>query len=272
MKTLQYVGHGFAKRILMSWLSTRHGRMIMTIYIAICDNNIADRKQTERLLEREKDKRLHDNCDVLYIDSFGSEEALMATPIKYDIFFIDVTDPSANGMDVAKRLRLKGIIAPIVLCQSTVSYTSYVNAPEEIIYIEKPISAGQISHLIDVACEWVKRKTPLIEIRCQKDTRFIKFDELVRAYPIDSFYTRVCLSDGEFLDMTDSVSSLAKQCESYGCFIRCRKDIVNILHIENAIDKGFRLSNGDTVHYSFSQKRSIIEVMASNMTRLRHDQ
>ena len=244
----------------------------MTIYVAICDNNIADRKQTERLLEREKDKRLHDNCDVLYIDSFGSEEALMATPIKYDIFFIDVTDPSANGMDVAKRLRLKGIIAPIVLCQSTVSYTSYVNAPEEIIYIEKPISTGQISHLIDVAGEWVKRKTPLVEIRCQKDTRFIKYDELVRAYPIDSFYTRVCLANGEFLDMTDSVSSLAKQCESYGCFIRCRKDIVNILHIENAIDKGFRLSNGDTVHYSFLQKNSIIEVMASNMARLRHDQ
>ena len=244
----------------------------MTIYIAICDNNIADRKQTERLLEREKDKRLHDNCDVLYIDSFGSEEALMATPIKYDIFFIDVTDPSANGMDVAKQLRLKGIIAPIVLCQSTVSYTSYVNAPEEIIYIEKPISAGQISHLIDVAAEWVKRKTPLIEIRCQKDTRFIKYDEFVRAYPLDSFYTRVCLSNGEFLDMTDSINSLAKQCESYGCFIRCRKDIVNIIHIENSVDKGFRLTNGDTVHYSFSQKRSIIEIMASNMARLRHDQ
>ena len=95
----------------------------MTIYVAICDNNIADRKQTERLLEREKDKRLHDCGDVLYIDSFGSEEALMATPIRYDIFFIDVTESSANGMDVAKRLRLKGIIAPIVLCQSTVSYT-----------------------------------------------------------------------------------------------------------------------------------------------------
>lgn len=244
----------------------------MTIYVAICDNNIADRKQTERLLEREKDKRLHDCGDVLYIDSFGSEEALMATPIRYDIFFIDVTESSANGMDVAKRLRLKGIITPIVLCQSTVSYTSYVNAPEEIIYIEKPISAGQISHLIDVAGDWVKRKTPLIEIRCQKDTCFIKYDELVRAYPIDSFYTRVCLSEGQFLDMTDSISSLAKQCETYGCFIRCRKDIVNILHIEDAVDSGFRLTNGDTVHYSFFQKNNIIEVMASNMRRLRRDQ
>ncbi len=58
----------------------------MTIYLAICDNNIADRKQLERLLEREKDRRLRENNDVLYIDSFGSEEALLATPVKYDIF------------------------------------------------------------------------------------------------------------------------------------------------------------------------------------------
>ena len=75
----------------------------MTVYIAICDNNIADRKQLERLLEREKDKRLSDSLDVLYIDSFGSEEALMATPVKYDIFFIDFTEGADNGMEIAKK-------------------------------------------------------------------------------------------------------------------------------------------------------------------------
>ncbi|MBO4903613.1 MAG: hypothetical protein J5367_00155 [Lachnospiraceae bacterium] len=243
----------------------------MTIYVAICDNNIADRKQTERLLEREKDKRLHENNDVLYIDSFGSEEALMATPIKYDIFFIDVTEGVSNGMDIAKKLRHLGMLAPIVLCQSTIGYTSYVNAPEDIIYIEKPINAGQISHLIDVAADWVGRKTPLIEIRCQKDTRFIKYDELVRAYPLDSFLTRVCLADGELLDMTDSISSLAKQCETYGCFIHCRKDLVNIRHIEDVTDNGFRLTSGDTVHYSYTQKNSIIKTMALNMRKSRFD-
>ncbi len=237
----------------------------MTIYLAICDNNIADRKQLERLLSREKDKRLKDNYDVLYIDSFGSEEALMATPIKYDIFFVDVTEGAANGMEIAKKLRQRGIIAPIVLCQSTINYSSYVNAPEEIIYIEKPINAGQISHLTDVALEWAKRKTPLIEARCQKETRFIKHDELVRAIPLDKFLTRLCLSDGDYLDVTDSISSVARQCESYGCFIKCRKDLVNVHHIESVSAGGFRLSNGDIVRYYFTQKNAIIRTMACNL-------
>ncbi len=241
----------------------------MTIYLAICDNNAADRKQLERLLSREKDKRLADNYDVMYIDSFGSEEALMSTPIKYDIFFVDITEGATNGMEIAKKLRARGITAPIVLCESTINYTSYVNAPDDIIYIEKPIKAGQVSHLTDVALEWARRKTPLIEARCQKETRFIKYDELVRAYPLDSFLTRLCLASDEYIDISDSISSFAKQLRTYGCFVMCKKDLVNIYHIRSSTDKGFRLSNGDIVSYSFGQRRMIIKTMADNMQYLR---
>lgn len=241
----------------------------MTIYIAVCDNNIADRKQLERLLEREKDKRLMENYDVLYIDSFGSEEALMTTPVKYDIFFVDITEGASNGMEIAKKLRNRGIAAPVVLCQSSINYTSYVNAPEDIIYIEKPLTKGQISHLVDVALEWAKRRTPLIEARCQKDTRFIQYDELIRAIPLEKFLTRLCLSSGEYLDATDSVNSIEKQLETYGCFIKCKKDLVNIYHIESAIDHGFRLTNQDIVYYSMMQRKQIIRIMAENMRYLK---
>ena len=187
---------------------------------------------------------------------------------KYDIFFIDITEGASNGMEIAKKLRQRGITAPIVLCTSTINYTSYVNAPEDIIYIEKPISAGQISHLVDVSMEWSKRKTPLLEIRCQKDTHFIRYDELIRAYPLDRFLTRLCLTDGGYLEMTDSVTSFARQCDTYGCFIRCKKDIINIHHIESATGNGFRLSNGDIVSYHPFQKNAIIRTMADNMRYL----
>lgn len=241
----------------------------MTIYIAICDNNVGDRKALERYLEKEKDARLADNYDVLYIDSFGSEDALMATPVKYDIFYIDVTEGASNGMEIAKKLRSRGINAPIVLLSSTINYNSYVNAPEDIIYIEKPINKGQVSHLTDVALEWARRKTPLLEIRCQNDTHFIRHDELVHAFPLDKFYTRLALSDGSFLEMTDSVTALMRQCDTYGCFIRCKKDIVNIHHIESSNGNGFRLSNGDIVSYRLGQKRAIIKTMADNMRYLK---
>ena len=109
----------------------------MTAYIAICSDNVADRKHLERLLEREKDARLAKSRDVLYIDSFGSEEALLTTPIKYDIFLLDLSSGDEASLIVTEKLRSRGIAAPVVLFSSAQNYDSYVSSPEDIIYIEK---------------------------------------------------------------------------------------------------------------------------------------
>lgn len=241
----------------------------MTIYLSICDNNVADRKHIERLLEREKDSRLKESTDVLYIDSFGSEDALMKTPVKYDMFLIDVTEGERNGMDIAKSLRQKGIVAPIVLCESSISYTSFVNAPKELIYVKKPLNAGQITHLVDVALDKARKKSPLIELRCQNETRFINHTEFVRATKKDECHTEISISDGTFITILDSVESLCAQCAQFDCFIKCKKDIVNVLHIDDCTPAGLKLSNGDIVKYGLFQKNQIIKVLGQNMKRLR---
>ena len=240
----------------------------MTVYIAICDNNIADRKHTERLLEREKDRRLHGSGDVLYIDSFGNEESLMNTPVKYDIFFIDCNDNASSSMDIAVKLRSRGISSPIVLFGSQIDYSSYTDSPEDIIYIEKPVSSGQIENLTDIALEWVSRKIPLIEVRGKSGTNFIKHDELVRAYPVDRYTVRLCLADKSSLEMNSDIKNLLRQLKPYGCFVRCKKEIVNILHVRSAEAKSLMLSNGDQVSYSWRDRSDIISTMAANMKKL----
>lgn len=49
------------------------------MHIAICDDNVADRKQLERLLKRESDKQ-YGIREPFYIDSYGNAEALMRSP------------------------------------------------------------------------------------------------------------------------------------------------------------------------------------------------
>ena len=58
------------------------------MHIAICDDNIADRKQLERLLKRESDKRAG-TTGSFYTDSFGNCEILAINNMLYDLFFID---------------------------------------------------------------------------------------------------------------------------------------------------------------------------------------
>ena len=50
------------------------------MHLAICDDHMADRKQMERLLGRESDRRLN-TTGVLYVDSFGSKESILTTPM-----------------------------------------------------------------------------------------------------------------------------------------------------------------------------------------------
>ena len=61
------------------------------MHLAVCDDNIADRKQTERLLGRESDRRSN-TTGVLYVDSFGNRNAILSTPMIYDGLFMDMVE------------------------------------------------------------------------------------------------------------------------------------------------------------------------------------
>ena len=81
------------------------------MHIAVCDDNIADRKQLERLLKRESDKRKNDS-GLIYTDSFGDSEVLSRTPMQYDLFFVDLTEDNSDanrGSRKTVRFRIIGI-------------------------------------------------------------------------------------------------------------------------------------------------------------------
>ena len=66
------------------------------MHLAICDDHMADRKQMERLLGRESDRRLN-TTGVLYVDSFGSKESILVTPMIYDAIFMDMTEDGCDA-------------------------------------------------------------------------------------------------------------------------------------------------------------------------------
>ena len=107
------------------------------MHIAVCDDNVADRKQTERLLGRESDARIQTSGN-LYIDSYGNVDSLMQAPMKYDLFFLDMTESKPDGMETAVMLRKSGVTAPIALCISKIDYRLISPAPENILIWKSP--------------------------------------------------------------------------------------------------------------------------------------
>ena len=118
------------------------------MHLAICDDHMADRKQMERLLGRESDRRLN-TTGVLYVDSFGSKESILVTPMIYDAIFMDMTEDGCDAIELSHMLRADGTDVPIVFCCDKVDYRKSKNLPDNALFLDKPIVVSELTETID---------------------------------------------------------------------------------------------------------------------------
>lgn len=220
------------------------------MHIAVCDDNIADRKQMERLLQRSSDKRIH-TTGVFYIDSYGNADAVLHAPMLYDVFFIDMTQSSVNGFQLARCLIDAGVTVPIVLCISSIDYRQIIaeavlnfspsDTTDEILhrqlqtqisYLDKPIRTDALEEALDHAL-CVKTETiPTIELRGEKDTLYVHEDEIMYAVRSDASHVHVTLTDDRSIDILSAIDNLHHQLTEFDHFLAIsKKTIINSVFI-----------------------------------------
>ena len=223
------------------------------MHIAVCDDNIADRKQMERLLERASDRRIH-TTGVFYIDSFGNVEAVMHAPMLYNAFFIDMTSGPVNGFQLAEKLIDAGVTAPIVLCISTINYRAIIeaamaqlppdgveNTSHEILlrklktqirYLNKPVRVAELDEMLDFCIAQKSQVIPTIELRGEKDTLYVYEDEILYAEK-DGNYAHVTLTEDRQIDVLSTMHNLYAQVADYDHFFPISEQVfVNVSYIE----------------------------------------
>lgn len=152
------------------------------MHIAICDDNIADRKQLERLLGRESDKHKA-SSGVFFCDSFGNTEQLRHNPMPYELFFLDLVFQSPNAFEFALELQELGVTAPMVLCCSKIPYreiaSQHCALPSNLLFLDKPVKTNELSNLLDHAILLNSRRVSTIELRNDKGTRYVYEDDIL---------------------------------------------------------------------------------------------
>lgn len=223
------------------------------MHIAICDDNIADRKQLERLLDRESDRR-KGTSGVFFCDSYGNSEHLSRNPMPYELFFLDMTSEEPDGLSFAIELRRLGVTAPIALCSSSINYREALNKlpeqerPADLLFIDKPIKVADLTAIIDEALHLGLNRASTIELRSDRTTVYAYEDDI--AYVTSkNFYLTVHLTDGRDVTMLDTASNFYSMIKSYKHLVLVsERTIINAAHVEKinglkvTMDDGKRLS------------------------------
>ncbi len=215
------------------------------MHVAVCDDNVADRKQTERLLNRESERRSK-VTEGLYVDSYGNEKALLANPMQYDIFYIDMCKTeSINGAQVALRLRESGVQAPIYMCCSDMDYR-LMNLPEDILFLDKPLRTDMLVSSLDHAYMLKQNAVPRIELRINEETLYVTESDILYGLS-NGRHVDVYLADGRVAKVSSSIENLYEQWAGFeSMFMPSDKFLLNGRHIQTIGLLRLTMQNGTT--------------------------
>lgn len=236
------------------------------MFIAVCDDNIADRKQTERLLGRQSDRFLKEFNDRLYIDSFGNAEAFMYKPEMYHGLFIDMTSSNETGVDIARMLVNKGITSPIIMCCSSIDYRKEIPAAgivaDNIYYLDKPIKVADLTDTINFIKSSIKHDVPRIELRDEDDTIYASGDDIICVKEIGR-KVRIWLTEDRVIDQLGNAYNFYSQCVKFPqiCPIS-NAALVNVNYIKNKGPLHVTMTNGCSFLITLEYRKTIKETKA----------
>lgn len=234
------------------------------MHVAICDDNGADRKQMERLLKRESDKRAA-TTGVLYVDSFGNMDALLANALMYDVFYVDMCmTPSVTVQDIIEGLAKKGSSAPVVLCCSKINYREQ-EFPKNVFFLDKAIKASELSKSIDHALELKDAAPSVIELRDEAGTIYVTEDEILYATAKGASIL-ITLTNGRTKHLRTDLYNLYSQWATvHDCFLPpTRHFILNCNHIQKLGFLSATMSDGKSFLLSRSAHAYAEALMADD--------
>ena len=237
----------------------------MAVFIAVLDDDPADRKQSERLLSRERDDRVKKG-EVIYYDSYGSEEALLPYFMKYDLFLIDVTQTSRDGMMVAVDLLRKGAEGKIILYYDKIDYRAKYGDEEGISFMPKPLWQRDFAKLVDIARSLHDNRTPRVELRGDKDTIYAKNEEILYA-TAQGYYVAVALSGDRSFHVIGDLASLYSSLDPNEFLALSRTAVINMGHVVSSKGASFKMSDGAVLKFSIFDKKAITKRYAEYAER-----
>lgn len=240
------------------------------MHIAVFDDNIADRKQMERLLKRQSDRYQKEGKEHFYIDSYGNIEALMRFPQLYDIIFIDmcteenVTPHFKTGYDVAKILFEAGGMKNVVMCSSKHNYREICKDAsfyDQLLFIDKPIRVSELENLLTECENRLGNPIPTLELRGETETIYAHEDDIICAKTEGLYKVKVYLTENRTLEIISDIYNLYEQCTIFKAICPVSQNaLLNVNHIKSEALMSVTMDNGEVVKLNLTFKGNIKKI------------
>lgn len=226
--------------------------MAKSLSVALFDTNFGDRKQMERLLERESDRRT-EACSI-YTTTFGNPDTLLNTQRIYDAYFLDIPDGTYSAYDLAKDLRLKDIASPIIFCCSSMNYRECGREISNSFFMDKPILTADLTAMVEELLQQkAENYVPSIEIRDITKTHYLTEREIM--YCECKKHTRnitIHLQDGTTMFTENDIDNFLSELEPLGQFFMANNSvIVNARYVAKTTFFKVTMQNGKSFKRSY---------------------
>ena len=243
----------------------------MAVYLALLDENPADRKQAERLLYRESSHR-SGMGEALYFDAFGSEDNFFPLMEKYDVALID-TLLKRDGMMVAADMMEKGCDYPVFLCSGELDYREKYAGDkrfdyENLHYLNKPLQDRDYRYIVDTALEYKNNKPRKVELRTTDKTFHVRPEEIISASETDNKVS-VALTGNRLISLPCSIDMFIQTLgyDTPGFISISDKAVINMYEVASLSGNSFKMSNGAVMKFSFFSRHRILKAWKAHVKK-----
>lgn len=214
------------------------------MYVAIIADNPADRKQLERLMDRTNDT-LRGQIGDLYIDSFGSAQTVLAAPMKFGLFLLDMTQNLELPLYILEALQEKHVTGALAVCRDIGTVHVCEGKVDNLLIIDKPVSQENLNQLVLNAYHMQEETaTPKIEIRGKEKTYYVEPEEIIYAEG-GTIAVYVYLTNGSVLQTASQFDPFCHNVLNHPDFVVFKKNIIiNKNHVTTMDKKSVTMDTG----------------------------
>lgn len=210
--------------------------------IAICDD---DKAQIEALK-----KLLFIWSDGILTNEYHSGEQFLFDydDNPCDLLLLDIEMDGINGMELAKKLRSKGDMLPIIFITGFSEYMSDGYDVEALHYLLKPVDDKKLFSVLDKYISKKQNKTLGIMVRTADITTHIAFEDIIYI-EAQGRKALVKLRSENVLECENGIGYLADKLSD--SFVRCHRSyIVNLRYMQSIGKAEITLDSGENLPLS----------------------